>query len=89
MRGRAFRYNLYSVILLQRQVSLYQLHSRFFILAIQKEREEGSWSWRSEKERDGWWWWWWWGYTAEQTSEIVTVVCGIYRTNRQKLMVCG
>jgi len=43
-RGRAFRYNLYSVILLQRQVSLYQLHSRFFILAIQKEREEGSWS---------------------------------------------
>ncbi len=29
------------------------------------------------------------GYTAEQTSEIVTVVCGIYRTNRQKLMVCG
>lgn len=52
-RGRAFRYNLYSVILLQRQVSLYQLHSRFFILVIQKEREEGSWSWRSEKERDG------------------------------------
>lgn len=69
-RGRAFRYNLYSVILLQRQVSLYQLHSRFFILAIQKEREEGSWSWRSEKERErgGGSWWWWWG--TQQSKQV-------------------